>query len=429
MAYYPPDVAQTNKNYRQPVDLVDDEGAFDPNLQGAATAALNAEQRQKKTQLGWEPRTAEQDQSIGPLEMRAARDVDMANRVAQSDPNVAAARQRGMTALGQIDPAQYDQSADYQRNIADSVGTTQMENKARELDARGRQTGVVDQWGRLASGQDSYQQAATRYQTERQAKQIASQYAGQRGAFNAANQRSALTSMTDANLALRAQGAAAQAQERRAALEQQGTQANHLRSADQTMGENDANIYEKQSTIMNNATNTYTAGNEARKSIYAAGYAEDQAAQKRYDDALDRQHNREGSRTGTGEMIMTAIPVIGQAAGTAFALPGSDKKLKEKIVKQEGKETLVSDFLAKLVPYAYHYKPKYQQMGQAKGQQVGIMAQDLQRSEVGKQLIANEKIDGKMAVDYSPNKLGPIVLAALSLLDKRITNLSKKAGK
>ena len=82
-------------------------------------------------------------------------------------------------------------------------------------------------------------------------------------------------------------------------------------------------------------------------------------------------------------------------------------------------ESFSSDeFLSKLKPYKYDYKSQED----GKGKQAGVMAQDLENTEVGKQAVINTP-KGKM-VDY--NKLGPTMLSSLVELNERLRKIEGK---
>jgi hypothetical protein len=82
-------------------------------------------------------------------------------------------------------------------------------------------------------------------------------------------------------------------------------------------------------------------------------------------------------------------------------------------------ESFSSDeFLGKLKPYKYDYKDE----SDGKGKQAGVMAQDLENTEVGKQAVIDTS-KGKM-VDY--NKLGPTMLSSLVELNERLKKVEGK---
>lgn len=106
--------------------------------------------------------------------------------------------------------------------------------------------------------------------------------------------------------------------------------------------------------------------------------------------------------------------------GAAGAMAGlgtmfSDKKLKKNVKKADEE---IRDLLGKIVPSSYEYKdPKH-----GSGKFISPMAQDLQRSKLGKELV--EKKPEGLAVNYGAN-LG-LILAAQASLHKRLEKLETK---
>ena len=105
--------------------------------------------------------------------------------------------------------------------------------------------------------------------------------------------------------------------------------------------------------------------------------------------------------------------LIGAGATIGAAALTSDINAKTNI------EDFSSDeFLGKLKPYKYDYKNEED----GKGKQAGVMAQDLENTEVGKQAVMDTP-KGKV-VDY--NKLGPTMLSSLVELNERLKKLEGK---
>lgn len=111
------------------------------------------------------------------------------------------------------------------------------------------------------------------------------------------------------------------------------------------------------------------------------------------------------------------------STNTRFAL--SDKRQKHNI--EDLNDEVLDSFLEKIQAYTYDYKNP-DAPGAGHGRQLGVMAQDLERSPIGKSAVKN--VNGTKMVDYG--KLGGITLAGLSMVDKRqqsqderITNLEK----
>lgn len=111
---------------------------------------------------------------------------------------------------------------------------------------------------------------------------------------------------------------------------------------------------------------------------------------------------------------MQVVGGIGQAAVMA-----SDKNLKEDIKPSEGKaHEKVEDFLNALESYTFEYKNKKH----GEGEKVGVMAQDLEKSELGKGMVENTP-QGKV-VNFGEGFAA--ILAAQAELKKEIDSLKGK---
>jgi len=125
---------------------------------------------------------------------------------------------------------------------------------------------------------------------------------------------------------------------------------------------------------------------------------------------------------------ITLAPTMPASFGTqviqspALAAPlFSDKNLKKE-VKQSKK--YVDEMLEKLKPYTF----KYKNSKHGKGDRVGIMAQDLERSKMGKMLVKNTP-EGK-AIDVK-NAIGAVMASQARIMEKlkKLEELQKKKGK
>ena len=112
------------------------------------------------------------------------------------------------------------------------------------------------------------------------------------------------------------------------------------------------------------------------------------------------------AKTGTQSAQLGALGAL----GAAFI--ASDKRLKKKI-KPGGDK--MKAFLDALNVHDYEYKDKKH----GKGRQVSVMAQELEKSDIGKQFVVETKI-GKM-VDYG--KGFAAILASQAHLNKRLNAL------
>jgi hypothetical protein len=135
--------------------------------------------------------------------------------------------------------------------------------------------------------------------------------------------------------------------------------------------------------------------NAVNAGVTGAGQAQAQQQQTQY--AANAQ------LTGAG------LQALGSVAG-GFASK-SDKSAKQDI---EPASIDIEEFLQKLVPYNFKYKPG---IGMDNSRHTGIMAQDLEKSEAGSHLVDRGE-DGYKEVDLM--KSIPVILASLGHLNKKI---------
>lgn len=114
------------------------------------------------------------------------------------------------------------------------------------------------------------------------------------------------------------------------------------------------------------------------------------------------------------------VPTFGQqamgaAAGLGTALAMSDKRAKKDI---EPGEPDVDEFLKSLRAYRYRYKNP----ANGKGPQLGVMAQDLEKSVAGRQAVVNTP-QGKMVHGA---KLAGALAAAMASVDQRLRKVESK---
>lgn len=121
-----------------------------------------------------------------------------------------------------------------------------------------------------------------------------------------------------------------------------------------------------------------------------------------------------------------ALATLGAAGIAAFSdinlkknivKKGIGSALNDKYKKNEGSKDRLTAFLDSLDAYDYDYKDEKH----GKGRQTSVMAQDLEKSEIGKKAIV-EAPEGKM-VDYG--KILPEILASAVQSHKRISSLEE----
>ena len=98
--------------------------------------------------------------------------------------------------------------------------------------------------------------------------------------------------------------------------------------------------------------------------------------------------------------------------GGAQAAAASDRNLKENISTPDSAS--IQMFLDKLKPYSYNYKDD-----PSREPQMGVMAQDLEKSALGEQFV--EEVDGDKMVDYG--KMASTQMAAIADLHQRLKKL------
>lgn len=146
-----------------------------------------------------------------------------------------------------------------------------------------------------------------------------------------------------------------------------------------------------------------------------ARLAERQGAQNMYGNFLLGARDQDIKALGAGAQVPTSgQALLGGAAAVAPYLMMSDERAKTEI--RDGDED-ANAFLSSLRPVRYRYRDEKH----GAGEQVGILAQDLERSVAGRQAVV-ETPGGKM-VDTA--KLGGALAAAASRLHRRVKRLEE----
>lgn len=127
--------------------------------------------------------------------------------------------------------------------------------------------------------------------------------------------------------------------------------------------------------------------------------------------AYDTKYRTNAADRGT---VMQGLAGVAQGVGAgaaAYFSAGSDKKFKKNTKPVTDKD--IDSFLSSLKGFTFDYKDAARH---GEGRRMGPMAQDLERSPIGKAAVSNEA-DGKY-VDYS--KLIPAMLAVLARHDDKL---------
>ena len=108
---------------------------------------------------------------------------------------------------------------------------------------------------------------------------------------------------------------------------------------------------------------------------------------------------------------------IGTLANVGATFAASDSRVKMNV--EEGSND-IKDMLDKLTAHKYDYKDEVIENSDDLGSQLGVMAQDLEQSEMGSKMV-HEDENGVKRVDYQNN--GSTMMAALAELNERLNKL------
>lgn len=130
-----------------------------------------------------------------------------------------------------------------------------------------------------------------------------------------------------------------------------------------------------------------------------------------------------------GNAAGNVVNNIGSSIGNAVSgITGGGIKISDEDLKTniDYDSKHIDDFLNKLKPASYEYKDEVKNSPFAsKGMELGVMAQDLEKSKAGKEAVIDTD-EGKI-VDY--DSLQPKMLAALASLNEKVNKLESKKKK
>jgi hypothetical protein len=136
---------------------------------------------------------------------------------------------------------------------------------------------------------------------------------------------------------------------------------------------------------------------------------------------------RQLKSSNIGSSVGSAAKNIGSSVGSAAKSVG--KKLKKVFSDEDLKEDVeynpkdVQKFMDRIKPAAYDYKKEIKDSPLAsKNRELGVMAQDLEKSKLGKEAVKDTKM-GKV-VDY--DNLEPKMLASIAALNRRLKDVENK---
>jgi len=133
---------------------------------------------------------------------------------------------------------------------------------------------------------------------------------------------------------------------------------------------------------------------------------------------LNQQQQTKKEFTRGMDMANSMMKGSGSSGGGMAAMGGSDENIKKNVKNVSSKD--LEDFAEKLNAKKFNYKQPNGELYQ-NGEVTGIMAQDLEKSKIGKTMVV-ESDEGKM-VDFK--RAVPVTMAAISDIMKRIKKIEK----
>lgn len=412
-----------------PVDGSYDAGGGDPELEDYARS------------LARTSGVKEAEFRLGEQNARALTDTSIARGAAMLDPMVRAQYARGMTAYQQISPDRIQDLGGDARSIAARAEAGVRERQAiadaqaaqgRDAAARARQRAgaAVDAVGEMAGKRGpSVADLAAQQQRERGQAAIVSTLASQ-GGYSPAAQAAAMRAIGQQGADIAGSTAIARAQEEQAALSRdlaaRTTAAQgygQLAESERAQQGTDLAAAQQAQAGLLSATSAQ-AGLLGQEGQFLAGADQQRAALfdsaqrarlQQEQQTLAQMQFRAGGpqRPGVGEMIGSGLGLAGGIAGS-IAGAFSDERVKRNVSTGD---SAIGKMLGALAPKSWRYKPGYEDGGER--EHTGVMAQALEKSDLGRTMVRKDA-DGTRIVDYSPRTMGPIVLAALAHLSRRI---------
>lgn len=223
-----------------------------------------------------------------------------------------------------------------------------------------------------------------------------------------------------------------QAEARRAALNQLGQQSSQLRAQD--YGEKSEAAKARDTINQFNAlqraqTNQYNLGQKQSTADQQAAIKNQQEMynkglyQQQFQNKLAKATGQQAAQGNLAQNLTQTSASLAQAEqakrqgimglGATAAMAFSDIRVKENIKPASTESGDLKELLDNITPAEYDYKDE---VGGAPNQ-IGVMAQDLEKSKVGKQYVT-EAPDGTKMVDYG--RMAPMFLATLKDLSDRL---------
>lgn len=157
-------------------------------------------------------------------------------------------------------------------------------------------------------------------------------------------------------------------------------------------------------------------GQLGQEKSQAAAILDAQQESKDYQLAMRDMQRIQGLGAAKAKKKGAVIGAIAKGGAEAIKLM-SDETIKTNILEIEG---FTHNFLATLKPYSFKYA---EDVGMG-GKVIGVMAQDLEKTNIGSTLVYVDEESGKKAIDI-PRTVS-LLLAVVSDLDKRLKKVEAK---
>jgi len=307
--------------------------------------------------------------------------------------------------LGNVDNRQAPQIGAYERAQQSGVAQ-QQQGLAGLLDARAHGlNSVAEQQMRQAADQSFNQQASLAAGARPGSQAMAMRLAGQ-------NQGRTMSGLGQ-------QAGVARAAEAQQAAMGLGNLYGQMRGADENLGQFNAAMNNQRQLEQARMGQQQTAmDDQARAGLLAGSLAAGQAQQQGGMGYEGGRTQRFGAVLGvptTQEQILGAASGVANAAAAGGAF--SDERLKTGV--RPGDQE-ADRFLGTLSPHAYSLKGSARLPGEPQGQTLGVMAQNVRRSPMGKEAVGQAD-DGMFYLD--PRRMTTAMAAGLGRVDERLRAL------
>jgi hypothetical protein len=322
---------------------------------------------------------------------------------------------KNLAAIGAL-----EHKANYQNQMTPAQAAAVKMNRASELETRRRQLALLSGLEQNAAGNGpSVANALNREQTDAGIRAAMASGGGVMGALGTGSKANLQTALGTADM---------RAQEQQQAWGALQNAAYGVRGADITGDVEEARLrqqwelanagFRQQGTLANQNASLASVANRLDAARMQGAHAQSGVASSIDWRGLSSEKERLGLRRSQAQEDKTAA-----AVGTGVQMAGSVMMMSDARQKTdiEPGDAKLRNLLDTIEPYAYEYKDT-SLPGTSPGKHVSVMAQDLERSEIGKRAVVER--DGNKMVDYA--KLIPASVAAVSMLNKDNRKLAER---